>query len=157
MLNVFASCTVSHRNASTFDHLTIQPSNHPPMRTVLFLVQKEFLQIIRNRMMLPMMLIMPVVQMVLLSFAANFEVRNLALGVVDHDLSPASRRLVAKFDASGYFEVKRVTFSADVAAADIAADRTDLTLEIPPQFERSLIRCIKVTMLRGLRCVSVMP
>jgi ABC-2 type transport system permease protein len=110
------------------------------MRTVLFLVQKEFLQIRRNRLMLPMMLVMPVFQMLLLSLAANYEVKNLALGVVDHDLSPMSRQLVAKFAASGYFRIRSTSFSAAQAARDLAADRTDLTLEIPPQFERTLVR-----------------
>jgi ABC-2 type transport system permease protein len=110
------------------------------MKIVLYLVQKEFLQIFRNRMMLPLMLVMPVFQMVLLSYAANFEVRNLALGLVDHDLSPASRQLVAKFTASGYFRLKEASFSHRQAEADLAADRTDLTLVIPPHFERDLLR-----------------
>lgn len=110
------------------------------MRTVFFLVQKEFLQIRRNRMMLPLMLVMPVFQMLLLAFAANYEVKNLALGVVDHDLSQASRQLVAKFSASGYFQIKAASPSAEVAARALAQDQTDITLEIPPNFERDLVR-----------------
>ncbi len=110
------------------------------MRTVLYLVQKEFLQIFRNKFMLPMLLVMPVVQTVLLSFAANYEVKNLSLGVVDHDLSPMSRQLVATFGASGYFKVYNTVFSSKIADADLARDRTDLILEIPPHFERDYIR-----------------
>ena len=109
------------------------------MRTVLFLVQKEFLQIRRNRMMLPLILIMPVFQMLLLSFAANYEVKNLALGVVDHDLSPASRQLTAKFGASGYFQIQSAV-TAKSASYAMAGDQTDLILEIPPHFERNLVR-----------------
>ncbi len=110
------------------------------MRIVLFLVQKEFLQIFRNRTMLPLIFVMPVFQMLLLSFAANYEIKNLALAVVDHDLSPASRQLTAKFGASGYFQVKNTTFSAAEADDDMANDRVDLILEIPAQFERNLVR-----------------
>ena len=110
------------------------------MRTILFLVQKEFLQIFRNKFMLPMLLVMPVVQTVLLSFAANYEIKNLSLGVVDHDLSPMSRQLVAKFSASGYFHVQNTTFSAREADEEMAQDHTDLILEIPPHFERDFIR-----------------
>lgn len=110
------------------------------MRTILFLVQKEFLQIFRNRTMLPMILVMPVFQTLLLSFAANYEIKNLSLGVVDHDLSPLSRQLVAKFSASGYFKLYNTGFSAENAATDMAADRTDMILEIPPHFERDLVR-----------------
>ena len=110
------------------------------MRTVLFLVQKEFLQIFRNKFMLPLLLVMPVVQTVLLSFAANYEIKNLSLGVVDHDLSPMSRQLVAKFGASGYFKVQNTSFSVKEADEDLARDRTDLILEIPPHFERDFVR-----------------
>lgn len=109
------------------------------MRTVLFLVQKEFLQIFRNRTMLPLLLVMPVVQTLLLSFAANFEVKNLALAVVDHDLSPASRQLTAKMGASGYFKTTLVG-TADEADRLMAADATDLILEIPAHFERNFVR-----------------
>ena len=110
------------------------------MRTVLFLVQKEFLQIFRNKTMLPLLLVMPVLQTVLLSFAANYEIKNLALAVVDHDLSPASRQLVAKFSASGYFKVKQTSFSTKDADHAMADDRVDLILEIPSGFERNLVR-----------------
>ncbi len=109
------------------------------MRTVLFLVQKEFLQIRRNKMMLPLILVMPVFQMLLLSFAANYEIKNLALTVVDHDLSSTSRQLVAKFGASGYFKVQPAA-TAKAAGAILLDDRADLSLEIPPHFERDLVR-----------------
>jgi ABC-2 type transport system permease protein len=110
------------------------------MRTVLFLVQKEFLQIFRNKTMLPLLLVMPVVQTLLLSFAANYEVKNLALAVVDHDLSPASRQLTDKFSASGYFQVKQFSLAAKDADRSMAADKVDLILEIPANFERDLVR-----------------
>lgn len=110
------------------------------MRTVLFLVQKEFLQIFRNKTMLVLLLIMPVVQTLLLSYAANYEVKNLALAVVDHDLSPASRQLVAKFGASGYFKVKQTSFAVKEADHAMADDRVDIILEIPARFESDLVR-----------------
>jgi len=110
------------------------------MRTVFFLIQKEFLQIFRNRTMLPLLLFMPVFQMLLLSYAANYEVKNLALAVVDHDLSPASRQLAAKFGASGYFQIKSNGFSAAEADLQMADDVVDIILEIPGNFERDFVR-----------------
>jgi ABC-2 type transport system permease protein len=109
------------------------------MRTVLFLVQKEFLQIFRNKTMLPLLLLMPVVQTLLLSFAANYEVKNLALAVVDNDRSPASRQLADKMGASGYFKILNVE-TAKQADQLMAKDRADLILEIPANFERDLVR-----------------
>jgi ABC-2 type transport system permease protein len=109
------------------------------MRTVLFLVQKEFLQIFRNKTMLPLLLVMPVVQTLLLSFAANYEVKNLALAVVDHDHSPTSRQLVAKMGASGYFKINQLP-NAAMADHQMSDDRADLIMEIPVNFERDLVR-----------------
>jgi ABC-2 type transport system permease protein len=110
------------------------------MRTVLFLIQKEFLQIFRNRTMLPLILVMPVFQTLLLSFAANYEIKNLSLGVVDGDLSPTSRQLVQKFTASGYFRLYNTGFSTAAADRDLADDHIDLMLQIPSNFERDLVR-----------------
>jgi ABC-2 type transport system permease protein len=90
--------------------------------------------------MLPLLLVMPVVQTLLLSYAANYEVKNLALAVVDHDLSPASRQLTDKFSASGYFQVKQFSLAAKDADRSMAADQVDLILEIPTNFERDLVR-----------------
>ena len=115
------------------------------MRTVLFLVQKEFLQVFRNKTMLPLLLVMPVVQTLLLSYAANYEIKNLALTVVDHDLSPASRQLVSKFSASGHFSVKQTSFVAKDADQAMANDQVDLILEIPARFERDFVRESKAT------------
>jgi len=46
------------------------------MRVIGFLLQKEFLQIFRNKGMLPIIFIMPLIQLVILSNAATFDVRN---------------------------------------------------------------------------------
>jgi ABC-2 type transport system permease protein len=115
------------------------------MRKVLFLVQKEFLQIFRNKTMLPLILVMPVFQTLLLSFAANYEVKNLSLTILDHDKSVASRELVSKFTASGYFKINVVTESYREAQRQMAMDSSDLALEIPVDFERTFVREGKAT------------
>jgi ABC-2 type transport system permease protein len=90
--------------------------------------------------MLPMMLVMPIFQMLLLSYAANYEIHNLNLSVVDHDMSPDSRRLVSKFRGNTHFVIEESTFSEAVAMTGLADDRTDLVLEIPQGFARNLVR-----------------
>lgn len=110
------------------------------MRTVLYLVQKEFLQIFRNKTMLPLMLVMPIFQMLLLSFAANYEVKDLKMRIVDLDLSGASRALCSKFSASPNFKILASGFSAAEGMESIARDEIDILLQIPPHFERDLLR-----------------
>ena len=55
------------------------------MKTILFIIQKEFKQIFRNKAMLPMLFIMPLMQLLILSNAASFEVRNIKFGFIDND------------------------------------------------------------------------
>ncbi|MEN9326247.1 MAG: hypothetical protein RI943_668, partial [Bacteroidota bacterium] len=76
------------------------------MRTILFIIQKEFKQIFRNKGMLPIIFVLPMIQLLILSNAASFEVKNIAFSYIDHDHSKASRELISKFAASDYFTIK---------------------------------------------------
>jgi len=50
-----------------------------------YLIEKEFKQIIRNSFLPRMIVMLPIVALIIYPFAANFEVKNIALSVVDHD------------------------------------------------------------------------
>lgn len=110
------------------------------MRTIKFLLQKEFRQIFRNRAILALIMIMPVMQLVILPLAADYEVKNINLAVVDHDHSPLSRQLVSRITASGYFRLQGSPASLKDAYLLIEQDKADLALEIPTGFERNLMR-----------------
>lgn len=110
------------------------------MRTIYFLLQKEFRQIFRNRAILMLIMAMPVMQLVILPLAADYEVKNINLSVIDHDHSPYSQQLISKITASGYFRIQGYHTSINEAYRLIEQDKTDLALEIPPGFERNLIR-----------------
>jgi len=110
------------------------------MRTILFLLQKEFIQIFRNRFMLPIIFVMPLVQMVVLVFAATLEMKNIEMVVVDKDLSNTSRRMAGKFEGSPFFNVKAYTFSIDEAEDRLRANDADIVIHIPRGFERDLNR-----------------
>ncbi|HWK99176.1 MAG TPA: ABC transporter permease, partial [Parapedobacter sp.] len=110
------------------------------MRTIRFLLQKEFRQIFRNRAILMLILVMPIMQLIILPLAADYEIKNINLSVVDHDHSPYSRQLISKITASGYFRLQGYHTSLNAAYQFIEQDRADLVLEIPPGFERNLIR-----------------
>ena len=75
------------------------------MRALKFLLQKEFLQIFRNRAIIIMILVMPVIQLIILPLAANYEIKNILICVVDHDRSKVSQQLISKITASGYFKL----------------------------------------------------
>lgn len=109
------------------------------MRTIKFLLQKEFKQIFRNKAILMLIMVMPVMQLIILPLAADYEIKNINLSVVDHDHSPYSRQLISKIIASGYFRLQGYHPSLKEAYQLIEADKADLALEIPSGFERNLI------------------
>lgn len=110
------------------------------MRTLLFLLRKEFLQIRRDTAMLRMLIALPVVQLIVLSSAATFEIRSAPTYLVDLDGSATSRGLVQRMAASGRFEV--TGRSASMARAnDALLDRqASLIVHVPHGFERDLVR-----------------
>jgi len=110
------------------------------MRTLRFLLRKEFRQIFRDKAIVAMIFLMPMVQLILMPLAADYEVRNINLSAVDHDKSPYSQKLVSKIVASGYFRLTGYNASFKEAFQLIESDRADLILEIPHGFERNLIR-----------------
>ncbi|MCC6186475.1 MAG: ABC transporter permease [Chitinophagaceae bacterium] len=110
------------------------------MRTLLFLLRKEFKQIFRDKALLPMILVAPLVQLLVLPLAADYEVKNINISIVDHDHSTYSQRLVSKITASGYFQLADYSSSFNEAFEQIEKDKSDLILEIPQGFEKDLVR-----------------
>jgi len=110
------------------------------MRTIKFLLQKEFRQIFRNKAILAMVMVMPVMQLLILPLAANYEVKNVNIAIIDNDHSSYSQKLISKITASGYFKLTGYDFSFKEAFKLIESDKADLILEIPHGFERNLVR-----------------
>jgi ABC-2 type transport system permease protein len=110
------------------------------MRTVRFLLEKEFKQIFRNKAILAIVIVMPIMQLLVLPLAADYEVKNINLAVVDNDHSTYSQKLISKITASGYFKLTGYNASYKQALKLIEEDKADLVLQIPAAFERNLIR-----------------
>lgn len=110
------------------------------MRVILFLIRKEFLQIFRNKSILPLILVMPVIQLFILSYAADFEIRNVRVFWMDDDQSTSSRMLLQKIQASDYFQLVDQSFSPKAADLALVQRKTDLVFHIPQEFEHNLFR-----------------
>ncbi len=108
------------------------------MRIIRYIVKKEFKQIFRNKGMLPIIFILPVLQLVILSNAATYEIKNIMVGYVDADNSSSSRGLVERFDASTYFYVTNKFASEKEASEAMQEGSIDAYINIPTNFERDL-------------------
>ena len=109
-------------------------------RTLFILIKKEFLQIFRNKSILAIIFVMPVIQLVILPVAANYEIKDIKIAVVDHDKSSESRELIRKITASGYFKIMDYGENYNDAYQEVENDKIDLILEIPNNFEKNLIK-----------------
>jgi ABC-2 type transport system permease protein len=102
------------------------------------LIRKEFIQILRDPRTLVLVLVVPVMQLFLLGYAATNEVRNVPLAVFDMDRSPAARQLLAAYQAADYFQI---AFDVD-SEAELREliDRGDARagLIIPPDYSARL-------------------
>src|SRR5690606_14738806 len=72
--------------------------------------------------------------------AADYEIKNINISVVDHDHSTLSKQLVEKIIASGYFRLNDFSASFAESFEQFQKDHSDLILEIPRGFEKNLVQ-----------------
>jgi ABC-2 type transport system permease protein len=113
------------------------------MRRIKSVIRKEFRQVFRDKPMLFLIFGVPVVQLLLLSFAITTEVKHVKLLVVDLDESTVSREIVRAFAQSDRFDV--VGFSRDLGRVreDMQSWRAQMGLVVPPGFSADLRRGLK--------------
>ncbi len=105
-----------------------------------YLVQKEFIQIRRNPFLPRMIIMFPIIVLLVLPFAANFDIRNINVAVVDHDESRLSERLIGKVASSGYFIISGYCYNDADALRMVELGTADTILEIPQGFKRALVQ-----------------
>ncbi|PYR37009.1 MAG: ABC transporter permease [Acidobacteria bacterium] len=110
------------------------------MRRILYLTQAEVLHIVRDRILLAQVLIVPVVQLLILSNAATFEIHNTPIHIVDLDRTIVSRGLVSHLAANGHFRIVEATPSADRGDQGMSRGNVSMVVVIPRHFEASLVR-----------------
>jgi drug efflux transport system permease protein len=110
------------------------------MNIIRKIVIKEFLQLKRDRRLFSIIFIAPVVQLILLGYAANLDINNVKTVVYDQDKTATSRDFIEQFKGSGYFSVDHYVDNYNELTKLI--DRgTDLwALVIPDNFEKKIER-----------------
>lgn len=110
------------------------------MRRILFLAQAEVLHIIRDRVLLAQVIMVPIVQLLILANAATFQVRNTPIYVADFDRTTTSRGVISHLAASGHFAIVDTVPSLDAANEAMLAGTVTMVVAIPHDFEASLVR-----------------
>jgi ABC-2 type transport system permease protein len=108
------------------------------LRPMGHMVRKEFRQMRRDRQLLRMLFIMPIVQMLLLGYAATTDLKNIRLSILDEDVTPESRHLAESFFQNQLFINGPSTTNSDELQEDLFRGRTDMTLWIPKGYASDL-------------------
>ena len=124
------------------------------MRTLRFLLSKEFRQIFRDPAILRIIFVVPMIQLLVLPWAADYEVKNIKVAVVDNDHSDYSRQFISKLTASGYFLLDQYTSSYAEAAKGIEKDEADIVLQIPAHFEKDLVKENEASLLLAVNAIN---
>ena len=105
---------------------------------VLAIARKEFLQVWRDPRSLAIALLMPLMQMFLMGYGVNLDLRNIPLCVYDQEGSQHSEALLQGFKSSRYFEVARAVHSYRTLRRAIDGGECRLGIVVPAQFSREL-------------------
>jgi ABC-2 type transport system permease protein len=108
------------------------------MNRILPIIRKEFIHILRDRRALMIAFLTPVIQMIILGYAATTDVRNVPLAVLDQDRTRQSRALIDAFVQSGQFMVYSYVMSERDLAAQIDSGQVRAGLIIPPDYGRTV-------------------
>lgn len=110
------------------------------MRTIFFLVRKEFLQIFRDHTTVLQIFMIPIVQLLVLANAATFDLRRTRVLVVDEDRTTVSAGLVRRLEAGRQFRVARWVPN-DRGVEEALLDReVTAVVHIPRHFEEDLVQ-----------------
>lgn len=110
------------------------------MKIIINIIIKEFLQLKRDPRLFGIIFISPVIQLILLGYAANLDINNINTIVYDQDKTVTSRDLIEKFQSSGYFSVNNYADNYN-QITDLIDKGDDLwALVIPNDFEKKLQR-----------------
>jgi len=102
------------------------------------LIRKEFIQILRDPRTLILVLVIPIMQLLLLGYAATNDVRNVPLAVFDQDRGPAARALLDAYRTADYFRLEYDVDSEDELRTLIDDGQARAGLIIPPNYSQQL-------------------
>jgi ABC-2 type transport system permease protein len=124
------------------------------MSAIGHLLKKEFRQILRDPAIMRLILVMPAIQLLVLPFAADYEIKNIKIGIIDQDHSSYSTTLIHKIEYSEYFDLVQYTHDIRKGESWLDNSEVDLYLVIPPELEVDLVREKKASIQLSVNAVN---
>jgi ABC-2 type transport system permease protein len=108
------------------------------MKRLLVFIKKEFIHVLRDRKTLLILFGMPIVQVLIFGFVLSNEVKNTDLLIIDHTQDSASKEIIAKIQASDYFDVAVAAFDIKDVEVSFKKGKAKAALIFPKDFEKNL-------------------
>lgn len=102
------------------------------------LIVKEFIQVLRDRITLAILIFMPVAQLLIFGFAINTDVKHLATAIFDQSRTQESREMINSFTASNYFDIKLYAKSIPEVNKAVESGSVKVGIVFPPDYARKL-------------------
>ncbi len=109
------------------------------LRRLWFLMQKEFIQVWRDRRLRIFLFLPPLVQLIIYGYTINFDLKEVPTAVFDEDRSPSSRQLLTRFQASPYFQITHYPSSQGQVNTLLDHGRVTLVVHLPAGFAETLL------------------
>ncbi len=110
------------------------------IQRIVALLKKEFGQLFKDKKLLPLVFVAPVLQLILLGYAASFDVKNISVALCDLDKTSQSRDLAEKFVTSGYFTIEYATDNYGTIGSYLDDNKVVMALVIPHGFGDNILR-----------------
>ncbi|MCF6352585.1 MAG: ABC transporter permease [Cyclobacteriaceae bacterium] len=101
-----------------------------------------------------MITILPIIQLLILVNAANFEIKNIKFAVLDNDKSQTSQQLIQKLEANTYFTLVANVVNETQAKQLLEKREVDMMLQIPSKFETDLQRNRNASLYMGVNAID---
>ncbi len=119
-----------------------------------YLIEKEFKQLIRNPFLPKLIVFMPCLVILIFPWATTMEIKSVNISIVDNDHTITSRKLIDKISSTNYFSITDVSPDNDRAMESIEYGKADIIVEIPNDFENSIMREHQATILFSANAVN---
>jgi len=99
---------------------------------------KELQQMRRDKKLYPLLFVAPILQLIIIGYAANFDIHNISMAVLDRDQTQLSRQYLRCFHHNGYFNIKYHVSERNQIYRLLDKGKVKIGIEIPIDFERKL-------------------
>lgn len=98
------------------------------------LIVKEFIQLMRDRITLAIVVFMPLAQLLIFGFAINTDVKHLHTVVFDQSRTQESRAMINSLTSSNYFDIIKYAGSVKEVDQTVESGRAKVGIVFPPDY-----------------------